>query len=335
MLIRTIFKFVQNPAEFLYLKPRPEPPEVLRRGEFRHNFLQLYDGKIRLHYVEAGDPKKPLLLFLHGFPEFWYSWRHQLRAFQNDFHVVAIDMRGYGESSKPKGIDEYSIPNLVEDIRQVISILGKGKTNLVAHDWGGIISWRFVSLYPEMVEKFIVLNSPHSQAYQDRLRSGFGQWLMSWYMYAFQVPYLPEIALRANDMRMLISMISKPPMGCTDPNALKEEDIEAWKYTFQQPGAMTPPINYYRSMIPRLLKGAPPTGAAEQNVGKKKTSDLIQPPTLIIWGTADAALEKEMANGSIKYCQNATVRLIEGASHWVQQDRPELCNQYMREFLNI
>jgi len=258
-----------------------------------------------------------------------------LRAFQNDFHVVAIDMRGYGESSKPKGVKEYSMQLLVEDLRQTISILGKGKANLVAHDWGGAIAWQFVSRYPEMVEKFIMLNCPHPQAYEDQLRSGLTQWLRSWYMYAFQVPYLAEIVFIANDMKVLIHMITKPPVGCTDPNALNEEDIEAWKYTFQQPGAMTPPLNYYRNIIPDMLKsGRETSAAAEQNVGTEKTSNLIQPPTMIIWGTLDAALVKEMANGSAQYCQKATVRLVEGASHWVQQDRPELCNQYMREFLN-
>jgi len=307
---------------------------VLRRL-FQHNFILVHNGTIRLHYVEAGDPNRPLLLLLHGFPEFWYSWRHQLREFQNDYHVVAVDLRGYGESSKPKSINEYRVPTLVEDIRQLIGALGKGKCYLAAHDWGGAIAWRLALRYPELVEKLVILNCPHPKAFNDRLMGlNLKQWLRSWYMFFFQCPYLPEIIFRSNDLTLLITMLAKPPSGCTDPNAFTEEDIEAWKYTFQQPGALTGPINYYRANIGRL----PPKeslGPAEVNVGSKKVlpRGIVQPPTLIIWGTNDIALETELAHASLQYCQKGMLRLIEGASHWIQQDRPELSNQFIRDFL--
>jgi len=331
VLLRTIIRFVRNPSRYRYLKPRPDQPEVLK--EFRHGFVNLYDGAIRLHYAEAGDPHRPLLLCLHGFPEFWYSWRHQLREFQNDYHVVALDLRGYGQSSKPKAVSDYYMEKLVEDVRQTISALGKGKCYLAAHDWGGAIAWRFTLRYPQLVEKLVIFNCPHPKAFQDRLMGlSLKQWLRSWYMFFFQCPYLPEIIFRSNDMKLLITMLAKPPSGCTDPNAFTEQDIEAWKYTFQQPGAMTGPINFYRAIIPRL-PSAPPA-PAEQNVGSKGLPrGIVQPPTLIVWGTNDIALETEMSHSSLQYCQKGTLRLIEGASHWVQQDRPEMCNQFIRDFL--
>jgi len=185
-----------------------------------------------------------------------------------------------------------------------------------------------------MVEKLIILNCPHPKAFYDRL-SGLSlkQWLRSWYMFFFQCPFLPEIVFRSNDLKFLVTMLAKPPSGCTDPNAFTEEDIEAWKYTFQQPGAVTPPINYYRATIGRLPQKEPKP--VEENVGSKKNipRGIVQPPTLIIWGTNDIALETELAHGSLQYCQKGMLRLIEGASHWVQQDRPSLCNQFIRDFL--
>jgi len=327
--------FLINPSKFRYLKPRPDQPKVLRNPEFRHGFLPLYDGSIRIHYAEAGDPNKPLLLFIHGFPEFWYTWQHQLRAFRNDYHVVAIDLRGYGESSKPQSVGDYHLSKLVEDIRQSVAALGNGKCFLVSHDWGASLSWRFTIKYPEMVKKLVICSAPHPVAMQNR--AFVKKLINSWYVYFFQCPYLPEITLKANDMELLEKMLTTPPAGCTSPDAFTQDDIEAWKYTFQQPGALTAPINYYRSAIPQVpAKTEEPTGPAEQNLGSEKSSQsesIVKPPTLIIWGSEDVALETALAQASLQFCQQGQLKVIEGASHWVQQDRPELCNQYIRDFL--
>jgi len=275
-----------------------------------------------------------LLLLVHGFPEFWYSWHHQLREFQNDYHVVAVDLRGYGESSKPTSVSDYAVPKLVEDLRQTVIALGKSRCTVVAHDWGGVLAWRLALKYPDLVEKLIVMNCPHPNAVQNlSLPTKLKQALKTWYMFFFQCPYLPEMLLRANDMQLLVTMLKTPPGGCVNPNALTDEDVEAWKYTFQQPGAFTPPIHYYRS-----ARGRPPPkehiGPAEHNVGSKKSppGDIVQPPTLVIWSTGDIVLGPELAHSSLQFCQKGSLRMLD-ASHWTQFDKPELCNQAIREFL--
>jgi len=322
VLIRTILSNIGNPSRFWYIKQRPTKPSVLDQG-FQHGFLDLYGGKIKIHYVEAGDRNKPLLLLVHGFPEFWYCWKYQIHAFEKDYHVVAIDMRGYGESSKPTSVSDYSMQELVEDFRQIIFGFGKGSCYLVTHDWGSIVAYRFAMLYPEMIVKLVIMNCPHPAAFKQQLTTDWRQLLRSWYMFFFLFPYFPEALIKANDFELLETMLKKPPAGCTDPNALTQEDIEAWKYTYQQPGTLTAVVNYYRSLIPWL-----PWQEKE-----KGDSDIIRPPTLIIWGTNDVALGTEMAQNSLRRCANGQLQIIEGASHWTQFDRPDLTNQYIRDFL--
>jgi len=174
------------------------------------------------------------------------------------------------------------------------------------------------------------MNSPHPKAFFARLTGSWKQLLKSWYMFFFLCPTIPEMGLKANDMQMLISMLTDPSTtGCTDPGAFTAEDIEAWKYTFQQPNALTGPINYYRA----AFRSPPPKRTEKTGESKNGPPGIVQPPTLIIWGTNDAALSTELAHDSLQFCQKGTLRLIEGASHWVQQDRPGLCNQLIRDFL--
>ena len=161
----------------------------------QHNYLET--NGIRLHYVSEGEG--PLMLFLHGFPECWYSWRHQLGEFGQDYKAVAVDLRGYNQSDKPKEQSAYALSELIEDVRGAIRALGYDKCILVGHDWGGAIAWSFAYAYPGMLERLIVLNLPHPAKFAAGLRSP-QQLLRSWYIALFQLPKVPELLLKSNDL---------------------------------------------------------------------------------------------------------------------------------------
>uniref|UniRef100_A0AC34G8S5 AB hydrolase-1 domain-containing protein n=1 Tax=Panagrolaimus sp. ES5 TaxID=591445 RepID=A0AC34G8S5_9BILA len=276
-------------------------PKVL--DKWKHNFLKISD--IKIHYVEAGDPKNPLMLCVHGFPEFC---------------IVAIDMRGYGESDKPVGVENYGIDLLVKDLDEIITGLGKEKAFVVAHDWGAVVAWFLGMLKPQKVEKLVILNVPHPRAFQKLLMTTLSQFRRSWYMFFFVCPYLPEISLRSFDMKALVSMFRGKKTGLIHRENFTDEDVEAWKYIFSMPHAMTGPVNYYRAAMRKI--GTP-----------SKDAKTVTPPTLIIWGEKDAALDVRAAEHSLTYCTQGQLKRIPDASHWVQQDKPELVNEYIDKFL--
>ncbi|CAB3402880.1 unnamed protein product [Caenorhabditis bovis] len=275
---------------------------------------------IRLHFVQTGSDDKPLLLFIHGYPEFWYSWRFQLEEFKNDYRCVALDQRGYNLSDKPPLIEHYNIRELINDIKNVIEELGYKSAAIAAHDWGGIVAWQFAEFYPEMVEKLICMNIPRPITLMNHLRNSYKQFKMSWYFFLYQTPRIPEILCFAEDMKIFEDCFRSKEMGIRNREYFTDEDLEAWKYTFSNNGASFKyPINYYRNMFdPTMLNGK---------------EEILKMPVLIIWGTEDGALGKELAHLSLKNLENGKVEYIEGASHWVQQDAPLTVNKLMREFL--
>ncbi|CAI4226785.1 unnamed protein product [Auanema sp. JU1783] len=278
------------------------------------HFIQL-EG-VTLHYVQSGQNEKPLLLMIHGFPEFWYSWRYQLKEFQRDYRCVAIDMRGYNLSEKPIGVENYCLDILANDIQLVIRKLGYQRAIVMAHDWGAIVAWQTAMMFPEVIEKLVICNVPHPKAYE----ISFKQLLKSWYIFMFQSPYIPEWSVANRDFRMLNAMFRGRKGGLKNRQNFTEEDLQAWRYVFSQEGALTPPINFYRALF-----SAP---------SKFRTSELIQPPVLIVWGTGDPFLTKESAKKSVQFCRSAQLYLLEGISHWVQQDEPQKVNARIRKFLD-
>ena len=267
---------------------------------------------------------------MHGFPEFWYTWRHQLRFFRADYHCVAVDLRGYGDSDKPAGKDAYQIERMVHDIAELVPALGYKDCVLVAHDWGGAVCWQVVINFSHLVSRFVVCNCPHPSAFRKALKGGsLSQLLKSWYMFFFQAPFLPELMLRSGDMAVLDQFFRDPTKGgARNPNAFTDDDMDAWKYTFQQPGRLTPPLNYYRAALTR-----DPTQGEFAKPADGAPRPKVRPPTLIVWGTADIAITQETATMSAEYCENCTIRFIEGASHWIQNDEPDLTNDYIARFL--
>lgn len=268
---------------------------------------------VRLHYVTQGEGK--LMLMLHGFPEFWYSWRHQIPEFAKDHKVVAIDLRGYNDSDKPEGTSAYRMGELIEDVAGVIRGLGYERCILVGHDWGGAIAWQFAYAHPEMLDRLIVMNLPHPAKFQAGLATP-QQLLRSSYIFFFQLPIIPELLLQAGDYRLIGEMFSR---GVIDKSTFKPEDLETYKNAVAKRGALTAMLNYYRNI---LHSGFTP-----------RKWDKITVPTLLIWGEDDPALGVELTHGTEAYVEDLTVRYIPKCSHWVQQEQPQLVNQYMRQFL--
>ena len=268
---------------------------------------------IRLHYVTQGEG--PLMLFLHGFPEFWYSWRHQIDEFAKDYTVVAVDMRGYNKSDKPKEKAAYAMSELVKDVAGIIDALGYEQCTLVAHDWGGAVAWQFAYSHPHRLSQLIVLNLPHPAKFAAGLRT-FQQLKRSWYIALFQLPYLPERLLRNNYYAPIREMFRD---SAINPNAFTEEDLDKLVEAAAQPGALTSMLNYYRQLLPNLIK--------------KIEWGILKMPTLMIWGENDIALGKELTYGTDDYVADLTLHYIPNCSHWVQQEQPELVNQYIRDFL--
>jgi len=299
-------------------------PEILANANFgSHEFVRLRSVRVKLHCVVNGPTNKPLMLFLHGFPEFWYSWRHQLKEFSRDYRTVAFDMRGYGDSDKPSGICQYTLDKLVEDVDQLITGLGYEKCILVGHDWGGAVAWGYAALHPDRVDRLIIGNCPHPAAFELHMKSGaFSQMLKSWYMFLFQNPVLPQFFLRADDVHFLEDAFCGKATGAKR-GVFTPEDIEAYKYTFANYSDLSGPINYYRA----FLRYRSPQ--VEQAFRRK-----ISVPTLIIWGTNDGALEKQLAEMSRRFVDQFTLEYIEDAGHWIQQEEPHQFNGFMRQFLN-
>ncbi|XP_035700105.1 epoxide hydrolase 4-like [Branchiostoma floridae] len=316
----------RGPRAFFGYKVRQGRPKCLDDPEQgTHGYVRLKSSGLRFHYVAAGERDKPLMLCLHGFPECWYSWRHQLKEFRNSYRVVAPDLRGYGETESPQpfgywGWPNFSVSHLTNDVQELIEALGYSSCTLVAHDWGGIIAWLFAVDHPDLVDKLIVMNAPHPGTFMKYMRTHFSQFRRSWYVFFYQLPWLPENMVKAFDFQLIYGAFKGKGMGCKRRDAVTEEDLEAFKYTFARPGVnISAAINYYRAMLkqpPRSYKGT-----------------KVTCPTLMIWGDQDAALEVGLTEGTDKFVPDFTLKMVPGASHWVQQDQPEVVNGIMRDWL--
>ncbi len=279
----------------------------------QHGFLQT--NGLHLHYVRQGQG--PLMLFLHGFPEFWYSWRHQLDHFAAQYTCVALDLRGYNDSDKPPGVDAYRLDVLVEDVRGAIVALGYDRAVLVGHDWGGAIAWAFAYAHPELLQSLTVMNIPHPAKFAEGLRHP-QQLLRSWYIGAFQLPLLPELLLQAGDYWAIEQMLRGMAI---DQSTFSDADLQAYKTAAAKPGALTAMVNYYRALSFSSPQWQP--------------WGILEVPTLLIWGEADVALGKELSVGTEDYVRHLRLRYIPQCSHWVQQERPHQVNALMDEFLAL
>jgi len=242
-----------------------------------------------------------------------------MKHFAKEYRVVAIDMRSYGESDSPQGVDNYKMEKLVDDIKDTVEALGYKSCILVAHDWGGAICWRVASAYPDIVDRLIVCNIPHPDNMKRKLQGDLKQLMASWYIFFFQLPFLPELNIWSDDYSMLKILFTKKPMGLTNVENMTSDDLEVFKWSMQnEKGNLTGMINYYRASLRNPMKGGP---------------QHVHVPVLMIWGDQDAALTTNLIEGTDRYVSNLTIKMVPGASHWVQQDEPEIVNKHMEEWL--
>jgi pimeloyl-ACP methyl ester carboxylesterase len=287
------------------------PPET----DIAHGYADL--GDVRLHYVEVGAG--PLVVLLHGFPEYHGAWRHQWGALAAaGFRVVAPDMRGYNLSSKPRRVRAYDVDYLARDVARLIRHCGEERAAaVVGHDWGGDVAWAFGMRYPAMAERLAILNVPHPVRMLQGLRT-LRQLRKSWYIFFFQVPWLPEASLRANDFAAIRLPFRRDPVR---PGAVDAAEIDRLVGAMAQPGALTATINYYRAFIRKgLREGLRPLRR-------------IDCPVLVIWGEQDRYLGAELADPPRRWVPRARIVRLPDASHFVQNDRPEEVNALLLEFL--
>ena len=284
---------------------------------------------VRLHCVTAGEG--PLMLCLHGFPEFWYEWKEQLREFGKDHLVVAPDLRGYNLSEKPAGLEAYRVPALLEDIRGLANHFRQGrKFILVAHDWGGALAWGFAITHPELLERLVIINAPHPAIFRELLMNDAGQQQASQYMLMFRTPGA-EAMLLANDCAILVENVLG---GMLRSGVMTEADRAEYVKAWQQPGALTGGLNYYRANeVGPPAPGETRVPAAAHAFGVDAGQMKVRVPTLVIWGEKDTALTVKNLDGLEKYVPELTIRRVPEGSHWVLHEKAAEVNGYIREFI--
>lgn len=268
-------------------------------------------GEVRLHFVEQG--RGPLVLLLHGFPDYWYGWRHQIPVLvAAGYRVVAVDLRGYNQSERPAGIAAYKLDTLTADIVAFVRSLGPQEPlAVIGHDWGGIIAWQLAMQHPETLRSLVILNAPHPLAYSRELKRPSSQWLRSWYAMFFQLPKIPEALLAANDFALLKRALRSGP-------AESDEDLACYLEAFSSPGALTAALHYYRAAA--RYRWAPPR--------------QVQCPTRILWGKRDPFLVPRLAEGLQRWVADLDVVMLDDAGHWLQLTHADQVNQHLLQILH-
>jgi pimeloyl-ACP methyl ester carboxylesterase len=292
----------------------------LKENMFEQKYADI--NNIRLHYVTAGKGK--LIMFLHGFPEFWYEWKNQLAEFGQGYLAVAPDMRGYNLSSKPIEVEQYRMKFLVEDIRALVEHLGFKKFILVAHDWGGGVAWPFAIRHPEYLEKLIIINAVHPATFLRELRDNPAQQKASQYILVYRTAEADDILTR-NNYAILVDNLLEDGIK---QGYFTEEDKKAYIEAWSQPGALTGGLNYYRAAHLGSF-----TGESDDSLSADPSLFMVKVPTLVIWGEKDKWLLTGNLEGLEKYVPDLTIKRIPDGSHWVIHEKPGLVDSYIREFI--
>lgn len=280
------------------------------------DFAAIPGRGVTLHVARAGPEDGPLTILLHGFPEFWYGWRHQFGPLaEAGLRVLAPDQRGYNLSEKPKGLSHYSLDALADDVIALIDASGRSKAALVGHDWGGIVAWWTALKYPDRVERLAVLNAPHPDFLLKGLRKRPTQLLKSWYVFAFQLPWLPEAGFGGFHGKMLADSLRRT----SRPGTFSDDDLDRYRQAWAQPGALKAMINWYRA----AFRAKPEVPANLR----------VRMPALIIWGTDDAFILRDVAHDALARCDQGRLEFIDGATHWVHHEEPDRVNRLLKSFL--
>jgi epoxide hydrolase 4 len=319
-----------------------EPTAVAQapRAQFQDSHADV--NGVRLHYASVGQGR--LVLFLHGYPAFWYQWKDQMAEIGRDHLAVGLDMRGYNLSSKPEGVESYRMTHLVEDVRQFVEKLAgrNQKFVLVAHDWGAIVAWVFAMFHPDMLDRLIIVNGAHPFVSERELRENPAQRHASSYHFVFNRFLAPgERPVDENDTKE--SATRRAHAGFVDAEVRSgrytEEDRQSWIAAWSQPGSTTAGLNYYRAnhRNPPFNATHPaasvPTSWSAGEVTRGARSTVIHTPTLVIWGLKDTALLPGHLTGLDRWVPNLSVRLYPDDDHWVMLQKPQPVARDIRAFI--
>jgi epoxide hydrolase 4 len=286
---------------------------MLLNGEWEHLFVET--NNIRLHCVTQGEGE--LVILLHGFPEFWYSWRYQIPVLARHFKVVVPDLRGYNDSDKPAS--GYDLDTLCADIRGLIDRLGYVKAHVVGHDWGGAIAWHLAQKFPQYLNRLAILNAPHPQRFFQEIAGNLDQVMRSWYIFAFQIPGIPEWLIQQN----LKDFVKAAFQGqAVRKGAFSAEETQIYQTALEKPGVLGAALNYYRQLF----------NLNSWNWGQK--TDLVTAPTLVLWGEDDTFLSKKLTEGLDRLIAAPfQLKLVPHCGHWIQQEAPQTVNRELINFL--
>ncbi|KAI6178233.1 AB hydrolase-1 domain-containing protein [Aphelenchoides besseyi] len=314
MLLKLFWAWFRKSGRYFYVLSHKRP-DIAGTWTHDHKYIKLTD--VSLHYVEAGRKEQPLMLFVHGFASFWYTYKYQLHHFKQNYHVVAIDMRGTNDSDKVEGSQNYTLPILVRDVVEVIRRIGGGKAILVGHDIGALVCWTVAEEYPELVSRLIVLNCPVPRAYLHLVCTSSRQLIALWKIFAFMFPYIPEFLFQADDYHFLGEFIRES----MDKRKFTDRDLEFHKYVFSKQNGLTGPLNYFRALAHLF-----PDYQFKEDL-------IIKPKTLILWSKNNNSLLLDGAHHSVNYCEDAHLRIVPSSCHFLHLDEPQRVNQLIDEFL--
>jgi pimeloyl-ACP methyl ester carboxylesterase len=281
-------------------------------------FRVFHINGVALHVVLAGPASGQPLVFLHGFPEFWFGWRHQIDHFvSSGYRVIIPDQRGYNLSEKPAGIASYSIDLLARDVVCLLDAVTDSKAFVVGHDWGALVTWYLAAQYSERVSRTAMLSVPHPRVFIKNLMKSPTQLWKSCYVLFFQLPWLPERILRGRDWALLVrSLRDTSPRG-----VFSDADLEQYKESWRRKGALAAMLNWYR--------------AAQLSPSKFATgpqASRVKVPALLSWGRNDQFAGEAMARESLQYCDDGHLEIFESATHWIQHEEPTRVNTLLSQF---
>ncbi len=266
--------------------------------------------------AESGEGDH-LALCLHGFPELHYSWRHQIPLLaKKGYRVWAPNLRGYGDTDRPVGVRQYAVDHLIQDVADLIDASGASKVTLIAHDWGAIIAWLFAITKLRPLERLIIMNVPHPQPARREIRK-WRQMRKSWYIFFFQLPWLPELILKRHDGKAAGRLIAET--SC-NKERFGPDVQRVYSAAAMRPRARTAMVNYYRALLRHR----------EVVDGGDFTVDV---PTLMVWGEEDVAIDIHCTHGTKEWVPELTLKTLPGVSHWVQQDAPDQVNAIVADWL--
>jgi pimeloyl-ACP methyl ester carboxylesterase len=279
-----------------------------------HLFLTI--NHIRLHVVTVGPEDGRPVVLLHGFPEYWRGWKNQMIPLAAaGYRVILPDQRGYNLSDKPAGLSAYRMDQLASDVKELIAAFGYERAAVIGHDWGGVVAWVTAALYPRYVERLVAMDAPYVKVAFSQIWRHPEQLLKSYYMGFFQLPGIPEKSLSRERYAALVRSMQKT----SPPGTFSEDDFEGYREAWGQEGALTSMLNWYRALFRQ------PVSLPERPV--------FSMPVLILWGGRDFALGRELAEASLKLCENGKLIVLDEANHWVQHEKPEAVNRLVLDFL--